>query len=383
MRRAFAGRGWRVAAAAVLLATAPGCDGCGHKSEYPPTLTFPARADRLVLKLPDKPAPAMNTAGKRDEEIAGLDALGGRTADPATVSSDARTALDVFLTAAFGTPAAPNDISAPLKLTNAHLVEGSKLFKRHCVACHNITGDGRGAKSGQFVVPFPRDYRQGVFKFVTTGEGMKPRRADLLRTLHDGLKSTAMPSFALLQEGERDLLAGYVVYLSIRGQVEFDALRALIEGQPNDPIARFGAVVAEWEKAEAAPSLPAAPDDGEPDAPAFQEAVRHGHKLFIAKEENSCISCHADYGRKPVLRYDVWGTVAKPANFAEPHFKGGNRAEDVYARVRFGIPSVGMPAHAPPKYTDRDVWDLVRFVTAAPYPVKLPPDVRAVVYPNP
>jgi hypothetical protein len=42
-----------------------------------------------------------------------------------------------------------------------------------------------------------------------------------------------------------------------------------------------------------------------------------------------------------------------------------------------------MPAHGPPKYTERQVWDLVRFVTSAPYPVRLPPDVRAEVYRNP
>jgi hypothetical protein len=42
---------------------------------------------------------------------------------------------------------------------------------------------------------------------------------------------------------------------------------------------------------------------------------------------------------------------------------------------------VGMPAHAPPKFSDRDVWDLVRFVESASKPKDLPPDVRAAVYP--
>src|SRR5439155_1720265 len=179
-----------------------------------------------------------------------------------------RAPLDAFLKDAFGTPAAPADVSASLKLTKAHSAEGARLFKRYCADCHNINGDGRGAKSGLFVVPFPRDYRQGAFKFVTSGEGMKPRRSDLLRTLHDGLKGTAMPSFALLQEGERDLLAGYVTYLSVRGQVEFDSLRALADGQPNDPAARQAAILGEWEKADAAPPLSAAPDDGNPNTPA-------------------------------------------------------------------------------------------------------------------
>jgi hypothetical protein len=39
-----------------------------------------------------------------------------------------------------------------------------------------------------------------------------------------------------------------------------------------------------------------------------------------------------------------------------------------------------MPAH--PELTDRQVWDLVRFVKSVPYPRELPPEVLGAVYPN-
>jgi mono/diheme cytochrome c family protein len=304
-----------VAGAAVLLAGFLGCGGCRSTTEIPPNVAFPPRADRLVLDLPKKNPESMNTAGARDEEIALLDSLGGRTVEPSSLPPEPRAALDAFLKDAFGTPAAPADVSPNLKLTRDHLAEGARLYSRHCKDCHNLTGDGRGAKSGQFVVPFPRDYRQGAFKFVTSGEGMKPRRAALLRTIREGLKGTAMPSFSLLQEGERDLLAGYVVYLSARGEVEFRTLKALADGKPTDPAAELKAILAEWEKADAAPPLPAPPDDGEPESPRFNEAVARGYKLFTAKAgaakgEKSCVDCHGDFGLKPLLQYDVWGTVA-------------------------------------------------------------------------
>src|SRR4029079_13392668 len=135
--------------------------------------------------------------------------------------------LDTFLKASFGTPAAPRialssdtAISAAaerLGLTPDSLAGGGKLFRQQCLQCHNINGDGRGT-AGLWVMPYPRDYRRGIFKFVTTGEMGKPRRADLLRTIKDGLKSTAMPSFGLLSEEQRGLLAKYVTFLSIRGQ---------------------------------------------------------------------------------------------------------------------------------------------------------------------
>jgi mono/diheme cytochrome c family protein len=382
-------------APALALALPLGATGCGSPApEYPSTLSFPSRADRLVLKLPDSPPPGPNTVGERDAEIARLDAAGGKTADPALVPNDARLSLNRFLKDALGTPAAPKlgtdpDAAAAagrLGLTPDRLAEGGALFRRNCQQCHNLAGDGRGPAAG--VVPFPRDFRQGEFKFTTTGTP-KPRRADILRTLAEGLKGTAMPAFGQLPEGERDLMARYVTYLSIRGEVEFHTLAAVLGGGTPDAgafaAAKLKAVVAEWEKAENAP-LPAgvspAPDDGEPGkSEAHAAAVRRGYQLFVAKADNSCVTCHTEFGKKPVLRYDVWGTVAKPADFTATTLKGGARPEDVFARVRNGIPAVGMPAH--PEYTDRQVWDLVRFVRSAPYPRELPEDVRAAVYPNP
>ena len=383
----------RAALVAVMLACASGCGGCGSKPDYPPNLTFPSRTDRLVLRSPEQQPAKTNEPGKIDEELAALDSLGGQTVDPATVSADARAPLDKFLKDSFGTPANPIihgdagiiDASNHLGLNAARLTEGGKLFRSHCLQCHNLAGDGRGP-AGLWVIPYPRDFRRGAFKFVSSSEGSKPRRADLLRTLAEGLRGTAMPSFSRIPEGERELLAWYVMYLAIRGEVEFESLRELLAGQPNDPPAKLKAVLAEWEKAENAPAVPEVPDDGEPGNPTHLEAVRRGYKLFTAKpeatakSEKSCIECHAEFGRKPLLRFDVWGTVAKPANFTEPPLKGGTRPEEVFARIRFGIAPVGMPAH--PKLKDREVWDLVRFVRSAPYPRELPPDVFAAVYPK-
>jgi mono/diheme cytochrome c family protein len=362
--------------------------------EYPSTLAFPSRADRLVLKSPESPPPRENEVGRRDEDLAGLDAAGGKTADPARVPNETRLALNRFLKDTFGMPATPKfggdeeavAIAQRLGLTADTLAESSRHFRRQCEQCHNLAGDGRGPAGA--VMPFPRDFRRGEFKFTTTGMS-KPRRSDIFRTITEGLKGTAMPSFGILPEADRDLIARYVVYLSVRGEVEFRTLASALEGATPDvaPVAagHHRAILAEWQKANDAPDpagVSPEPDDGEPGkSEAHAAAVRRGYQLFVAKAENSCVSCHTEFGKKPVLRYDVWGTVAKPANFTATSLKGGSRPEDVFARVRNGIPAVGMPAH--PEYTDRQVWDLVRFVRAAPYPVQLPEDVRAAVYPNP
>lgn len=372
--------------------------GCSSNSDYPTHLAFPSRTDRLVLKVPETAPANAGAPGRREAEVAELDGLGGKTAEPVALPLERRSSIDQFLRDTFGTPSSPKVDSlgdeelrkrlTQLGLEGDVLTEGGKLFRAHCLGCHGMTGDGRG-QAGLFLNPYPRDFRRGVFKFTSTGEGQKPRRADLLRTITEGLKGTAMPPFGLRSEPERNLLAEYVTYLAIRGQVEFEIYAAQIAGGAGSSDAelaprwnsRLKELVSDWEKAEKAPVVASAPDDGDWQSEAHQSAVRRGYDLFIRTTGTECLKCHGDFGRKPVLRYDVWGTIARPANFTDPPLKGGIRPEDVYARIRWGIAPVGMPAH--PTLTDRQVWDLVRFVRSAPFPRELPRDIRDRVYPNP
>jgi mono/diheme cytochrome c family protein len=389
-----------VLAALAVVLSGCGSSGCSSHQEYPPELPFAPRSDRLVLSVPTREPAGPNKPGNWDEELAGLDALGGKTFDPEKLPADQRQQLESFLAHTFGKPGVPKVVGDEavaasverLGLTEDRLVEGSKLYRTHCVLCHGIAGDGRGP-SGLWINPHPRDYRRGSFKFVTSGDGGKPRRADLTRTIRDGLKGTAMPAFALRPDEERDLLARYVTFLSIRGQVEFQTLAALAaeaEGEPGtdgDPAGfaaqRLKAILRDWERAEAAPQ---APPDSFPDdeavrqSPDYLDSVRRGYELFTAEGGTSCIACHQDFGRKATYRYDVWGTVVQPANLTDVNRKAGASPDALYSRVRFGIQPSGMPAH--PTLSDAQVWDLVHFVRALPYSRELPDDVRAKVYPD-
>ncbi|MBX9584946.1 MAG: cytochrome c [Gemmataceae bacterium] len=366
----------RVAPALLL-----GLAGCGPPPEYPPDLAFPARADRLVLRVPTAQPAGPTDPGPLDAVLAGLDARGGKTLDPAAAPPEAREALARFLAETFGTPAAPTvaaDGAADLGLTPDRLAEGGRLYRRSCQHCHGLAGDGQGP-SGLYVTPRPRDYRRGAFKFVSSGDGGKPRRDDLRRTIRDGLKGTAMPSFALLPDDRRELMADFVVYLGLRGEVEYRTVAAVLaddgDGTDGDPTGfardRLADIFAAWRRAEDAPPGPPPPAD-DPDA------VRRGYELFTAAGKTDCLSCHEDFGRKPTYRYDVWGTAARPKELTEPGYKGGDRPENLYHRIRHGIQPVGMPAH--PTLTDSQIWDLVRFVRALPYPRELPDDIRAKVY---
>ncbi len=381
-------RGWAIGPAVIAVALS----GCGSPPDFPAEMPFAPRTDRLVLKVPDRQPAGGNEGGRLDEELAGLDALGGQTADPASLPAVPRQALNAYLAATFGTPAAPkieraDPVVSTLGLTPDRLAEGGRLYRRHCLQCHGLGGDGRGP-TGLFIDPHPRDFRRGSFKFTSPGGG-KPRRADLERTLAAGLKGTAMPAFALLPEGERDLMARYVTFLAVRGQVEFQTLAALaaggadgVDGDAAEFAAqRLTAALSEWARAEAAPPpSPPPPGAAEREGADTEAAVRRGHALFADKAGAGCISCHEDFGRKAALRYDVWGTVVRPAALTAGVHKGGGRPEDLFERIRGGITPSGMPAH--PALSESQAWDVVRFVRALPHPPELPPDVRAKVYPE-
>ena len=105
-------------------------------------------------------------------------------------------------------------------------------------------------------MPYPRDYRMGIFKFKSTPRGEKPTKADLARLIRDGIAGTNMlpveklletENFRRKQENEPALLISkitetdiealvdYVMYLSLRGkherqQVDVGILEQILEG---------------------------------------------------------------------------------------------------------------------------------------------------------
>ena len=166
--------------------------------------------------------------------------------DPKSVSPEQAGAIAETLEGLFGTPDAPRSPEAAaldpaLLATAAGPVggdaEGSHrgLYRRHCATCHGITGDGAGP-TASILDPYPRDYRNGVFKYTSTMPGHKPLKTDLHRTLIRGILDTAMPSFAQLPEGEIDALVEYVKYLSIRGQTEQYLFEMVVDDDAKLPI---------------------------------------------------------------------------------------------------------------------------------------------------
>jgi mono/diheme cytochrome c family protein len=408
---------------------------------YPSGMAYPQRQDLLVKDKPGIEVRTLPPPGEMDLHIRRASKEpGAKMFDPADLDKGDARDLRAALRAVFGTPrnprVAPKAGSDELKeyetwqgkwmstleFSNAEalatviapggeaiqededqpgkptsiLGRGSVLYRRHCLHCHGLTGDGRGP-TGPWVNPHPRDYRRGLFKFISTGAvgERKPRREDLYRIIHNGIDGTSMPAFGLLPEHEIQYLVSYVIHLSIRGQTEYETMLKLLEGGKDNltqavsdtplditqfVLAQAAQLRINWAKSTDAKPYEAPaytePEDNDAGKMARHDSIRKGHQIFLGTQ-GGCIACHQDYGRQVPYKYDDWGTLVRPANLTVSTYRGGRRPIDFFWRIKGGIPPAGMPAAPLP---DADYWHLVNFVRALPYPAMLPEDVRKAVY---
>lgn len=303
--------------------------------------------------------------------------------DPTLISIDDKKLIDDNLKVLFGTPARPtveadDSIKEKLKLDNATLAKGSILYRVHCLHCHGVQGNGRGP-TARWVNPHPRDFRPMLFKFQSVdqiAEQLPPSRGDLKRTLLYGVEGTAMPAFNLLPEADIEALVSYVMHLSMRGKVEFDAIKSGFELNDKGtelslkeefnldefiPNHFSGKVLSKWVKSQDKP-IPVAPYNYSPEK--FKESVMRGKDLFNGKlsKDVNCYTCHVAYGRESKFRYDGWGTLVKPQNLTQGQYRGGRRPIDIYYRIHSGINGSGMAKFGNIVQSPEQIWDLVNFV---------------------
>jgi len=408
-----------------------GCSTDLDSPKYPEGLRYPARTDLIIKKALESELRQLPPPGDLDQAIRdsyltkdGKVKDPSSAADPAQLAEKERAALNAALLELFGTPRYPTiepgepnprksekeqaaaeedrklyndslnqqvarvgqEAIDNLQLDVANLNRGSVLYRKHCLHCHGVAGDGRGP-TGPWVHPHPRDYRSGLFKFISTGlsiPGRKPRRTDLYRTIEKGIEGTSMPAFGLLPAQELQDLVSYVMHLSLRGQVESQAIDDAINEAsklPDGDIRKYAyqlsaTFLVQWaDSTRSEPNKPPAytapGTTGE-----LHASIRRGQKLFIGK--GICITCHHDYCRQSPYKYDLWGTLVRPRDLTQNTYRGGRRPLDIYWRFGSGIVPSGMPALE--STNPQDFWDLVNFVQNLPYPAMLPDDVYQKVY---
>jgi len=288
------------------------------------------------------------------------------------------------------------------------LAEGRRLYAEHCLHCHGVAGDGNGP-TAKYLNPKPRDYRRGLFKFTSTHYDYKPRREDLARIVTDGIPGTYMPSFKLLKPEENAAIVEYVMFLSMRGQVE-DGLAKYLNGDYSDE-AMLDAIKGGKSQADVVKSLTdevegasfgedtldplieglssnwqmSQTDDPtcrvfvkSEGIPSTRESIEKGRLLFLS-DNAGCSKCHGQAGRGDgpsttavnsegsLGLVDSWGNAIQPRNLRAGIYRGGRRPYDIYCRISVGIKGTPMPGIREDKMSEEDRWHLVNFVLSMPF----------------
>lgn len=372
---------------ASVVLISPGCGG--SPDGYDPAARYPLRTDPLVIRTPLLPPTGVAAPGRLEDSIRQIPASGGAILDPRTLTQAQQNALHAGLFDLFGSPAHPRIRGfekTGMDLAPSRLEQGSKVYNSlKCNQCHGLTGDGRGP-TGPWVYPYPRDFRIGQFK-ASNSPSPKPTFEALAEVIRHGVLGSSMQPYDLISDDDVRDVTAYAIHLSIRGEVEFRAMKELLEDGDsgddlqNDCNLKLPRVLEEWRKAQLPPAkpVPALPD-GDPNDEAYREQIRRGYRLFANHDGAGCASCHQEFGRTEHYQWDVWGTPVRPSNLTVAEYRWGKAPGEVAAHIRFGILAANMPAH--PYLSDDKVKALTYFVRELPYPARLPPDVRLQVYPS-
>ncbi len=209
-----------------------------------------------------------------------------------------------------------------------HAEKGAPMYKRFCIGCHGVIGDGEG-ENAQWIDPKPRNFTLGIFKCRSTPSGTLPLDSDLFNTIGRGIVNSNMPRWFPLTDQDRADLIAYVKHFSPRWVKEKSGTPIQIPSEP--------AVSA--------------------------ERIKAGQEIFKKVE---CWKCHGVEGRangpSAETLTDDQGRPIKPFNFHDgERFKCGSTDQDLYRIFMTGLDGTPMPSFMDNLKPD-EAWDLVMYL---------------------
>ncbi|MFO0793220.1 MAG: c-type cytochrome [Candidatus Brocadiaceae bacterium] len=221
-------------------------------------------------------------------------------------------------------PTTARALNVPTEVTEL----GKNTYKKYCSPCHGEEGKGDGPLS-RSMLPKPRDFTRGAYKFRTTPSGSLPTDDDIYRTISYGVPNSTMIPWDILTEEQR---------LSVI------------------PVLKSFSEAFEVRK-------PDAPVDVGLEVRPTERTIAEGKKIYEEKLE--CWKCHGVEGRgdgpSAGEQEDDFGFPIKPFDFTTGKFKGGNSSRDVYLRFTTGLNGTPMPSFAK-ELSDEQRWCLTHYV---------------------
>jgi DMSO reductase family type II enzyme heme b subunit len=219
------------------------------------------------------------------------------------------------------------NLQKPKTKAQALLNRGRNIYLHMCVYCHGRDGNGGGTAT-DYLYPWPRDFRKGIFKFRSTPTGKLPKDEDLYCTIIHGVPGTSMPAWG-------DALSPQDTWALVNLIKSFsDRFRNEAPGE----------------------SLTIKP------VPSSETLISKGKKLFVT---HKCNDCHGDTGRGngrlAESLMDAWKHAVFVHDITNPnYFKAGHTPEDIFRTLSTGLDGTPMNsfAHLP----EKDRWALVHYI---------------------
>jgi mono/diheme cytochrome c family protein len=200
---------------------------------------------------------------------------------------------------------------------------GARVYARWCAVCHGPDGRGNGPAAPS-LIPRPRDFTLGLFKYKSTPSGLPPTDEDLIQTIQNGLPGSAMPYF-------RDLLND-------------TEIRAVVS-----QIKQFSKAFARSAHPSISIQAPAA-DAG---------SVSRGRAIY---QTQGCAGCHGLDPRNGGFLQDAKNYPVHVRDLTAPWtFGGGSSPNQIWLRLTTGLAGSSMPSYENTLTADQR-WDLVRFL---------------------
>ena len=235
-------------------------------------------------------------------------------------------------TASLTPPFLDTPVAARPAVSEATIARGKQVYDANCVQCHGVSGKGDGY-GAPFLVPPPRDFTSGQFKFRTTSSGLLPTDDDLFRTISRGANGTGMPPWKyLLSDEDRWALVDYVK--------SFDARFADARARTLKPMPL-------------------------PDAPQKTASASRGKDVYTKMQ---CAKCHGDDGRgvgpsSPTM-VDAKNRHVNARDFTQPgSFRTGWTDKELLRTLETGMNGVPMPSYSQ-TMTKQEEYDLIAYVMA-------------------
>lgn len=202
---------------------------------------------------------------------------------------------------------------------------GRRVYAQRCAVCHGPDGRGNGPAAPS-LIPRPRDFTKGEFKYKSTPAGQPPTDDDLVRVVYDGLQASAMPAWGdLLSVPEIRAVVDYVKDFS-----------PVFKRPPPKPLSIPRRIVSD------------------------RASLARGQQVY----QRLCASCHGADGRAQVEMKDTKGYPVIVRDLTAPWtFRGGSLPEQLWLRLTTGLAPGPMPSFAGTT-TPGERWDLVNYIVS-------------------